>query len=158
MLSKLATALSFTMDVLNPFASSRGKVLPDYEHLDDNRRVFTSPRTQATLLFSLLKSDQDFIRALPGYDDNHLLVFAVCGHQIRVNVYTITEDPIHAPIFNPNWMNEGVFHYRLTPDGMCEQIFRHERGFTYDRFAPLVSYQRDLSVEEEAQINTMRIH
>jgi hypothetical protein len=146
------------MRQLNPFTRLASVVAPDAELMAEGRRVFLSPLTQASLLFCLLKGDPAFLRALPSYDDEHLIIFAFCDHRLCANIYTLTTDVRATPAFNPEWANEGYFHYRMDANGVCTHLIRPISGRFYDRFDPVLSYSRPLSVEEESLIETMRLH
>lgn len=143
---------------LNPFSNRTYVAMPSPDHLEADRRVFMSPLTQASLVFALLKCDSRFLEILPQYEEDHLLVFAICGQQIRCNIYAITQDRTHAPLYNPSWASQGYFHYRMTARGECEHLIRPVKGYYFDSFDPVVSFTRFLTDEEEAYIECMRMH
>lgn len=143
---------------LNPFGHMVGVGMPNWEHLNERRRVLLAPLSHKSRVFAMLAKDQDFVHALPERTEDLLLVFAICGEEIRCNVFLITENVLHEPIHNEKWFNEGVFHYRMNPKGEAAHVIRRARGCFYNSYDPYLSYSRPLTDEELDWADRNRMH
>ena len=132
-------------------------VVPDANHLIcDNRRRFMSPATQGSMLLNLFLKDPDFAPAIPVAQEDYLVVLALCGRELRANVYFLSElkhEPENTEMFNPNWAEDGFFNYHLTPDKTMHLVTRQRYpSLGYNPYFVEASYARVLTVEEEAML------
>lgn len=140
---------------ISPFHFAAGTVTPDPNHLVNDREVFRSPLVQSSFISDLLARNLDFVKALPQLDEDLLLIVAVCGRELRVNVHRVEQDRHLEPVYNPLWMNHGLFNYYVHANGNFELLRRPMPGKYYHDEDVWMSFVHPLSVAEYDELAPM---
>lgn len=137
------------------------QAMPSIHHLDQpNRRRFRSPFTHNQLLLALASEDEQFLKGLPNFREDYLLVLAVCGRKLVANLYEIREGESLRDVYEVNWMREGLylFHVDTAKRFMPITLEDHARNMQYNPYDVVMSYQRDLTNAEERLLAGNYVH
>lgn len=145
---KFTQLLLAFLRTISPFHWMAGTVTPDPDHLAVNRQIFRSPLVQGPSLSDLLAKNRDFLNALPRLGEDMLMIAAICGRELRVNVYLVEFNNTLEPVFNQYWMNQGLFNFYIEANGNFELLRRPLAGRFYHEDDVRMSFTHHLSVEE----------
>lgn len=137
------------------FSALRVNTVPvDENHLEGPRRVFFSPLTQASRILAMFQRDPNFVDCLPTDYEQHLVVLAVVGNELRANVYRLEENPHLYPSFNGQWMNQGLFPFVLNKEQDTVELLRRDvlPHLRYNPYFVEVSYARTMTQAEEEEL------
>lgn len=137
----------------------------DHRHLENGyRRKILSPDAMLTHIVGLIGNDEQFIEALGRVNGDYLVRVAFIGEEVRANIYRLERFPC-GPLTNPyneNWRKEDILDIwvclKQGPTSFS-RVFSPIRkpeitDLSYDWFEPIVSYARQLTSEELAELDT----
>lgn len=145
---KLFRSFLQLLRAISPFHFLAGTVTPNWDHLSQDRQIFRSPLVQAPALSDILARSRDFLNALPDMGEDMLMIVALCGRELRVNIHLVEHDSSLVPVFNEYWMNQGLFNYYIQANGAFELLRRPMPGRFYHDEDVRVSFTHRLTVPE----------